>query len=315
MTTHESQHQPSLDRLSVVIVSLIGGETLRMCLEQLPVAELEIIVSLRGKEGLTAWQNAFPAIKFLSDTDLTVPQRRAKAAKEATRDLVAMLEDTSRPDPTWGRATLEAMEDLDVGAAGGPVSISSRLPARFEALGWTEYGRFHINRAVALADSSGRIGSANLMKVNLVPGNNMVYRRVFLETHLSAHRDGLFEFNTGSDLLEQGKSIIFSRGMSVVYDAIDERNAKLSMRAQHGRLFASSRIAKQNVLHRATWIAKSLVLPAALSLRTLRNANAASKARLKLSTMVWIVLMESAWGFGEFLGYTFGRGRSYESWR
>ncbi len=300
--------------LSVVVVALVGGEALAACLRGLPEPHNRCVVVLAEHMGGAGyWETQFPAARFIDAAGLPVPLRRQRGVEAAGGDVVALLEDTSVPDPDWCRAVCQAFADPQVAAAGGPVRVSPTLPARFQALACGEYGRFHPRRfpllGIAAAAVDGRQPVARL------PGNNLAYRRERLMSLLDRSDRGLIETEVNQALRTRGFTLLLQPGMSVVYAAADRANARLRARLQHGRLFAGSRVAGQGWGTRLAWFAKSLLLPLLLSGRAWRGMTQAVRPTAWMGVAVWILLLETAWAAGEAMGYLAGSGRSLEAWR
>lgn len=302
--------------LSVVVIPLIGGDGLRACLRALEPCNTDCIVVYSSQlNSPTQWEQQFPWVRFIEVNEQTIPELRARGVKAANHEIVAIIEDTSLPEPKWCEAIVEAFADPETGAAGGPVSIAHDLPSRYQALGCTEYGRFHTGRLSKLSATGKAPTSSGVFAAVRLPGNNIAYLRSKLIEFMQGHEWSLFEIETNDKLLSQGLKLALHPRMAVTYNAVDRHNARLFTRMQHGRLFASGRVAGHSWWSRISWGARSLLLPVILSARTLANARMAVRPAAFPKVAVWIVLMETAWAFGECVGYLAGKGRSQESWR
>lgn len=302
--------------LSIVIIPLIGGEALRACLQAVEPCNADCIVVYSNQLNASSqWEQQFPWVRFLEASDQTVPELRARGVMAASHEIVAIIEDTSLPEPGWCEAIVEAFSDPNTGAAGGPVSIAHNLPARYQALGCTEYGRFHTGRLYKLSATDKASTSSGVFAAVRLPGNNIAYLRSKLIEFTQGRKWSLFEIETNDKLLSQGLKLALHPRMAVSYNGVDHHNARLFIRMQHGRLFASGRVAGHNFWSRLLWGLKSLILPVILSARTLANARIAVRPAAFPKVAIWIVLMETAWAFGECVGYIAGKGRSQESWR
>ena len=303
--------------LSVIVIPLLGGAQLRACLDALPGSGTEVIVVCSDTRQAEAARHAeYRSVRVIDGSGLTVPQRRALGVSAAAGEIVALIEDTSLPDPAWCNAVLDAFASPATGAAGGPTPISPDLPPRYEALAWSEYGRFHETRAHRLALSPAGAKAGEPFPIGRLPGNNMACLRD-KALALSERQEGsLYEFEISADMQDQGLDILFVPSMRVTYTALDTRNASLASRLNHGRLFASARTDGRGMGQRLVWAAKSCLLPLILSARTLANMTAPGATLPRQLTIAgWVVAMETAWALGEFLGYVLGRGTSHERWR
>lgn len=295
-------------------MALVGGEALAACLRGLPEAHDRCVVVLAEHMGGAGyWETRFPAVRFIDASGLPVPLRRQRGVEAACGDIVALLEDTSVPDPDWCRAVCQAFADPQVAAAGGPVRVSPALPGRFQALACGEYGRFHPRRFPRLGISA--VAADGRQPVARLPGNNLAYRRGRLMPLLNQSDRGLIETEVNQALQTRGFTLLLQPGMSVMYAAADRANARLRARWQHGRLFAGSRVAGQDWGTRLAWFVKSLLLPFLLSGRAWGSMTQAVRPTAWIGVALWILLLETAWAIGEAVGYLTGSGHSLEAWR
>lgn len=302
-----------LSKLTVIVIPLVGGRVLEACLRSLAPGRAECIVVLPATDDWPLPSGAScAAIRCIRTERSSVPLRRQIGVEAANGDIVALIEDTSVAAPGWCEAVCAAFDDPDVAGAGGPIDISRGLPGRFQALGCSEYGRFHPRRFPRLVTAPSKSGG--LKPVRRLPGNNLAYRRTPLLELLRKSDQGLFETDVNEGLCAQGLDLVLQPTMSVSYAAIDLHGAKLSTRFQHGRLYAGRRAVGRSWHARAAAFAKSLLLPPVLSGRALHNALFAIRPVDLPKVVPWILAMESAWAFGEAVGCLAGEGRGMESW-
>ena len=298
---------------SIVLVALAGGAALEACLHRMAPWHGRCHVMLgEDREDAATWQARFPAVRFADGRGTSVPVRRQRGVEAAHGQLVALLEDTSLPEPGWLKAMCDAFIDDNVAAAAGPVRIDPALGARYQALACTEYGRFHPERFPRLALGAPNAGGTQA--VSRLPGNNLAYRRAGLLEILKGSDHGLIEVEVNEILKARGLSLAFQPRMAVLYAAADSHGARLATRMRHGRLYASLRAAGRSYPVRLALFAGSLLLPAVLSARALAGMTRAVKPAAWPKTACWIFLMESAWAIGESVGYLAGAGRSMEAW-
>jgi hypothetical protein len=285
--------------LTVVVISLLGGPVLAACLQRLEhiLDDIQVLVvlSVTGEDdAVAAWRASHPGVRFLGPWDLPVPLRRQRGVEAAEGELVALLEDTSWPEADWHAAILDGFADPQTAAVGGPVEISSELPARARALGFTEYGRFH--PAVLAPTSQGPRPASRL------PGNNLAYRRDPLLNVLGESGRGLIEGDVNERLRARGLRLVLHPDMRVTYSGADLHGVRLSTRLQHGRLYGAGRSAGRPWILRLALTAKAAALPIVLSARALRSATRAVPPAKLLGVAFWVCLMESAWALGEAIG-------------
>lgn len=302
-----------LSKLTVIVIPLLGGPALEACLRSLApgLAECIVVLPMNADRPLLC-DASCTEIRCIRTEHSSVPLRRRIGVEAASGDIVALIEDTSVAAPGWCEAVCMAFDDPNVAGAGGPVDISHALPGRFQALGCSEYGRFHRRRFPQLTATQSM--SSGLKSVRHLPGNNLAYRRTPLLDLLSKSDQGLFEIDVNNELRALGLELVLQPAMTVNYAAIDFHSAKLSTRFQHGRLYAGRRTAGWAWHMRAAMFVKSLLLPLVLSGRDLHNALFAIRPADLPKVAPWILAMESAWAFGEVVGCLGGEGRGMESW-
>jgi len=296
--------------ITVIVIPLIGGAALDKCLACVPERDVARVVVLREDMGSSSeWGARHSGVVFLNAARRSVPFRRAVGVSVATTDIVALIEDTSLIHAGWLSALCEAFGGLDIAGAGGPVRISADLPSRYQALGWTEYGAFGMDRFRLLANG-GRI-----VLTSRLPGNNFALRRAFLHDALQDHDRGLIETEVCRALGRQGYRFALHSGMGVTYAGVDRYGARLATRARHGRLYAGTQAAVSDRLGRATLLAKSLLLPFVMTARTLTSMAASGRLAGMAAVVAWVFAMQSAWAVGEAVGAVAGVGRGMEHWR
>lgn len=287
MNPDTAPDHPAAPQISVAVIGLAGG-----------VATAQCRAVLDGQAGGGGTVITIPQTGATGDT---VPARRLLALHRTDRALLALIEDTTRPDPGWLAAVVAGFADPQVGAVWGPVRIDPDLGARFRALGRMEYGRFDGHNPA----------------VSGPPGNCMAFRRAALIAALPTEdtetRAGITEHQVAARMQAQGWTILFLPKAGASYAAADVHGASLSTRFGHGRLYAATSPARHSPGGRAIGAAKALLVPGVLTLRALRHA--ASPPRLLLAEAPWIMLMALAWGLGELTGHLFGIGHSERTWR
>lgn len=302
-----------MSEISIVIVSLVGGEALLSYLDTLKaVADRCLVLVDSDKNKIVDLRQKFSSMHFIEKDALSVPMARKLGVEQAKGDVVALLEDTSLPSTEWYDSITTAFNNAKVVAVGGPVTLSPGLGGRFLALGCGEYGRFHPGRYVQMND--GEAIDNGLIQVTRLPGNNLAYRREVLLNILNAKPHGLIEGEVNEQLKADGEKLYMHPSMLVSYSFLDEHGARLKTRFNHGRLFAGNRISGQSWKTRMMWLLKSILLPVVLSLRSWSSMTRAVDYMLWPKVMIWIALMETAWALGEVVGYVSGAGKSMEAW-
>lgn len=303
---------PSPPDCAVVVVALAGGQALAGCLAGLAAQGARCHAILGEAMPAGPWRERFPGVRFSEMPQLTVPLRRERGVREAGAELVAILEDTSRPGEGWLQALAAAFRDPLVAAASGPVTIDPELPARAQALGCTEYARYHPSRIARLA--TGPESPDGTIPASRLPGNNLAYRRAALLEVLDGR--GLLESQAHPALLARGHRLVLSPGLAVTYRAADPRGIALAARLHHGRLYAAARSSSWPLPKRLAWTAAAAaLLPGVLCARSLAGMASALRPAAWPAAAAWICAMEIAWATGEAAGYLAGGGSSGERWR
>jgi len=261
---------------------------------------------------VSSWQERYPSVNFVSAINKPVPVRRQCGLRLATGDVVGLIEDTSWPDEGWCAGILSAFADPLTAAAGGPVRIAATLPSRYRALGASEYGRFAARRGPQRA-TSNPVRDRPVVAAR-VPGNNMAFRRADLINAIREEDGGLFEGRVCAAVLAKGRRIIYHPRMLVTYAVCDRHNASLATRLHHGRIYAAQ--ARAGAWHwRLAHLAKVPLLPVVLTARAMISLSVSGDLTSKLSILLWLCLMESAWAAGEAIGVLSGAGNSISEWR
>jgi hypothetical protein len=297
--------------LSVVVVVLVGGDSLANCLDRLPVEEIDCVVALEGGlQDVALWERRYPATRFLASDD-PIPVRRSRAVECSVGDIVGLIEDTSWPNEDWCAAVRSAFTDPQIGAAGGSVSVAPTLPSRCQALGWTEYSAFTPNH-LRRSRKADHAGAAPMQRV---PGNNMAFRREDLIAAMAAEGGTLFEADVCDRLRAHNRRVVYQPGMSVTYSSCDWHGAALGARFQHGRLHSALLVGRHGWPSRLFVLAKAPLLPLVLLVRTIIPLVSDGKKRKLVRLVLWIGIMQTAWAFGEATGAVAGSGDSMKAWR
>lgn len=298
--------------ISVVVVELVGGDTLTACLERLATLEAKVIVICRKDAELAQRKLRFPDMRFVQATSKPVPFLRQQGVELASTAKVALLEDTVLPDHRWLTAASEALSAPRTAAAGGPVTIDPSLPARYLALACAEFGRFHPDLIARLAYTDK---PEDPFPATRLPGCNLAYRRAVLLEILRQTQHGLIETEVHESLQKRGLDLVVHSEMTVFFVGELHSATSLISRFNHGRLFAHQRVATASWSTRLSWFVKSAALPAMLALRALRTMRAAVPPTRWLTVAVWLGVLEAAWAAGESVGYLAGGGHSLERWQ
>ncbi|CAN5187258.1 hypothetical protein BH09PSE3_BH09PSE3_00300 [soil metagenome] len=291
-----------LDDLTVVIVTLIGGAALHA-----------IQAALRGSVAsvvtIDAAGSCFDAAgAVLGHSGVrNVPGRRREALRHVYTPFVAFVEDTVVPGDSWLSSITASLGPKGIAATGGPMTISPTLPWRYQALGLTEYARFHDRNFGRLSDISSRPGA-----VTALSGANFAFRTECLRAVMSPDGDGLIDNEVFSELRKGGHALIYEPAMAVNYAYAHISDAMLRSRFDHGRIYASRLYEGAGTGQRLFGAFKTLFLPAVLFVRTFKEAWRSQQ--LNWGAMMWIAVMHLYWSAGEFFGIAVGDDNGVERW-
>ncbi|CAN5177876.1 hypothetical protein BH10PSE9_BH10PSE9_18250 [soil metagenome] len=269
--------------LSVIVVSLVGGEALARCIERLPVTDVEVVAVLRDAASDPAlWARRYPRVRFLPGGDAPVPVRRKRGVEASSGAVVALLEDTSWPERGWCEAIVAAFAGPLVMATAGPVAIASFLSDRCRALAWIEFGAF-------------APGSHAQLAPDRIPANAMAFRRSALVPAMAGD-DGLYEDAVCWRLRDRGGTIARVDGMRVTCSACSE-STSFADRVARGRLHGAASPAR-GLGQRLRAIAVAVGSVFSLTARDIRRASQSDPQSVSFLFIVWLALLESAWAYG-----------------
>lgn len=210
----------------------------------------------------------------------------------SSREYVAILDLSCPPRPGWLQAVRRGVED-EIDLLLGPV-VPYWTPEDQRIVGYlVEYAQFYRPLSNALSE---------------VPGINLVFDRRLVDSLPRLQDDGFVKTTMLQETRHQGT--IRKRtldDMVVVYRREFALRAYLARRWRHGRFYAARRFSAPNQPPKLLCVAFTPILG---FVRTWRIYRAARKVedlrRAFFRHLVTIVLVETAWSVGEFVGYTLG---------
>jgi hypothetical protein len=265
---------PERERMEIVVVDVLGGETRRRIAEHRPA-----VVLLPVEERLP------------------IPRLRYQGALRASGEIVAILEDHGAVDRTWAEAILEQHE-MPWGAVGGPVENGRE--------GWINWAVFFCEYATYMAPLvEGETGD--------LPGNNIAYKRPHLMRHARVLDDGKWESWINDRLRADGVPIASTNRMIVRHIKPFRLGYFVVQRFHFARAYAGMRRVSQTGLKRLIYGFGSAVLPMLLLARTCGTVLRKRRHLGRFVACVPLVALFFAVGAaGEMIGYLFGAGQSLE---
>lgn len=284
--------------ISIVVVTLVDATHLANCLtalaQQSTSARYEVIVPADSKLGdISALQVEHTDARFIKlDGNLTYAQLRAAGARNANGRLLAVTEDHCLPDPDWVDNIVNEHNGQHL-AIGGTVTKD----APDKTLNW----------AVYFLDYLRYSPPAEGHETHELTDLNVSYKMDALQKIAGVWQDEFHEPSVHAALEAMGGTLWLSPNVRVH----QRRNLTLGHalwdRYAFGRLFGSTRVASVGMGKRLVYAAMSPALPALLVIRLfghIKRKNIHKKEFLR--ALPAIILLGSAWAWGEMIGYLTG---------
>ena len=222
---HEKQELP---KVSVVVCSYNGGRTLRECLNslmRLDFPDYEVILINDGSTDETAEIAAdFPQVVYHYQENHGLSVARNVGAKLATGEIVAYTDDDCVAEVHWLRYLVQAMQDQQVAAIGGP-----NVPPPTDC--W-------VAKCIAASPGGPSHVMLNDRYAEHVPGCNMAFRRDELLA-LGGFDSQFLQAGDDVDIcwrwIDSGKSIGFAPGAMVWHHRRISVRAYMNQQRGYGR--------------------------------------------------------------------------------
>jgi glycosyltransferase involved in cell wall biosynthesis len=265
--------QPERDRMEVVVVDAVGGETREHLRLRAPKVEL---IETNDRPG--------------------IPVLRYRGVQKSRGELVAILEDHGRVGKKWARALIDAHRDSPYGAIGGAVENGSNGLVNWAAF-FCEYTPY---MAPVVEGENPDL-----------PGNNIAYKRPHLMRHAGELERGRWESWINDKLRADGVRIATTNEAVVYHIKPFHLGHFLVQRFHFARSYAGMRRVDQSWPKRIIYGIGSLALPAILILRVTRTALAKRRHLGRfVASLPLIALFLTVGAYGEMIGYLCGPGSS-----
>jgi hypothetical protein len=291
---HAATGDDNID-LSVVVVTLVDQAHLDHCLEALTkqqtTARFEVIIPCDESLGdVNAMIMRYRDWKFVrTHGTQTYAQLRSLGVRQARGRLVAVTEDHCLPEPDWVKSIVEEHANAPV-AIGGVVE---KTPPD-DALNW----------AVYFLDYLRYMPPVEAGETHELTDLNVSYKMSALQEIAGVWQREFHEPNVHGALEARGGKLWLSPNIVVKQRRNLEIEHALWDRYAFGRLFGSTRVAETPLGKRLLYAALAPALPVLLVARL--SGHIRRKKRHKkefLMALPAIVLLATAWAFGEFIGY------------
>jgi hypothetical protein len=264
---------PERDRIEIVVVDTVGGETREHLRMRVPKVEL---VEVDERPGI-------PALRY-------------RGVQKTQGELVAILEDHGRVGLAWARALIDAHRDSPFGAIGGAVENG-----RDGLVNWAAYFCEYTPYMAPVVEGEN----------SDLPGNNIAYKRPHLLRHAGELERGRWESWINSKLRADGVPIATTNAAVVHHIKPFRLGHFLVQRFHFARSYAGMRRVDQPAWKRLVFGLGSLALPAILLLRVTKTALAKRRHLGRFfAALPLIAVFLTVGAFGEMLGYLFGPGSS-----
>lgn len=284
--------------LSVVVVTFAGSAYLGKCLQallfQMNVHDLEIIVPCdESVSDLSVLQKKFPKIRFITTGGhRTFAELRALGVANARGTIIALTEDHCTPDPDWCERILQTHIG-SYAAAGGAVEKAAPDTALNWALYLSDYARYMNPRPEGYSSE--------------LTDCNVSYKRSALNAIADVWQLEFHEPAVHGALQASGQSLWFSPNIIVYQQRSVRFGDAVRDRYVFGRLFGSGRAGAGSILPRFFYGMISILLPPLLVGRVARHVFRRHRVGIFVRSLPALIVLNSAWAWGEFLGYVTGR--------
>lgn len=304
LTALDNVQQQMRPEISVVVASVNGPVYLDECLAALENQTLkdhaEVIVAGCCGDGVVELvRRRRVNAKILSFAERkTIPELRAIGIKNSQGAIIAITEDHCLAEPHWYERILRAHE-THFGAIGGAIENHNSITRVIDwAVFFCEYSRY--------------MNPIPAGEVSDIPGNNVTYRREFLEYVGDMLNGGQFwESFLNARLRAKGIKLFLDPSIVVFHKKRFGLGYFINQRYHYSRSYTGMRTAGCSVSKRVLYAGFCPLLPILLVSR-ITSCVVRKKAHLGMFVRAFplIVFFTVIWAWGEFVGYVFGPGES-----
>jgi hypothetical protein len=296
-------------KLSIVIASVQPGPVLLDCLSALERqrrSDVEVLVVTGGADDIIERVRArFPWVGIIeAPTARSLPKLRGLGMAAATAPVVGVLDAWCLVNDGWIEDAIRIHRERPNLVAGGGVELAES--ERRSVSAWATY----------LFDYWEFVPPFPSGYVNVLPGNNITYKRDALADGDTLRTVGFWKAFTNARLKESGHHLWASRGLVVQLRRRLPLGRFLRSRYHHGRSYAGMRVDGASWRHRWKWALVAPGLPLLFLARQIRGLASKRGSRVWFVVCVPLLLgFHVSWAWGEFCGYLWGPGRSHDAIR
>lgn len=296
----ESRNANVVPGLTIVIVVLQGRDKLARCLTALARqknrSDLDIIVTHDGRfADLPDLKSSFPDVRFISAKGRqTYAALRSAGVRTARGGIVAITEDHCIPREDWAEQIIATHTGVSHAAIGGAVEKATPDTT----LNWALYLADYLRYMNPVPEGP----TANLTDCNVS------YKRKALDAIAPVWSLEFHEPEVHEALQARGESLWLSSDVVVYQQRSMRLGEAVRDRYAFGRLFGGRRAMAASPGRRMIYSGATPLLPALLTGRVLTHGLRKRRHGLKLlQALPLVLLLNSVWALGEFMGYVTGR--------
>jgi hypothetical protein len=274
------------------------GDSLESLDQQSCRDEIEIILVDRCGDSVRDFVGQrYPSVKLIkASPETTIPKLRALAFRETSGDIVAVLEDHCIVESDWARCMIEAHQS-EYSVIGGSIENT----ACDKLIDWASFFCEYSQATKPLPEG----------EVNILPGNNVSYKRQIIEHFRDVIDAGVWDFTLHEHIKNAGISLYSIPSITVYHKMSASLGWFISQKFHLARSFAGMRFTNSSGFQRVLYGAGSVLLPVILAKRIVTCVWKKGKNRRELFlSLPFLLLLLVSWGIGEFVGYIFGPGIS-----
>lgn len=295
--------------LSIVIASLQPGPVILDCLSALETqrrSDVEVMVVDGGADGTVERVRArFPWVQIIeAPTTLSLPKLRGLGIAAATAPIVGVLDAWCLVNDGWIEDAITTHRERPELVVGGGVELAEAERRSLSA--WATY----------LFDYWEFVPPFPSGYVNVLPGNNITYKRAALANNDTLRTVGFWKAFTNARLKESGNRLWASQGLVVQLRRRLPLGPFFRSRYHHGRSYAAMRVEAASWQDRWKWALIAPGLPLLFLARQIRGLASKRGSRGWFVVCVPLLLaFHMSWAWGELCGYLAGAGRSHDAIR
>jgi hypothetical protein len=281
-------------------------ETLNALRNQAGDSTYEVVIADRRDDEVgEEIDRAYPEARRLPcPGTMSLPEMRTLALDHASGDLIIVTEDHCVPSLNWLESIAHTFENVPAGtvAVGGCVENG--------------VSESRVDRATFLCEYSFFLEPVEEGVTHNLPGMNVAYHRSALEAmDRKLLTSGFWETTVHPCLLERGMKLYSTNSIRIFHCKKFSFRLFASQRYIYSKYFAGLRTAQQGLPRRILMAGASVVLPALLLYRSIKQARSKGRFDSRFrSALPPLLVFYGIWAVGEMAGYLRGSGDALARW-